>query len=1162
MVRSDRRWRPLGPILSGLGLLVAGTGQALAQAEARNPTQPVLVYQTGGHSAPVQALAFTPDGAQLLSGGMDRLVNVWMLNDGPPRLSRTLRPPIWRGRRGAVYALALAPVAAEGQRFLAVAGYGVESQYGNIGLYRYPGRNGLPTGDIVAQLPSGEAVAAPAGHTNVVRCLAFDPTGRYLASGSNDRTVRIWDVPARRTVAVLAGHTGPVTSLAFAFSGRRMFTAGPDGSILLWDVRPATLVPLADPNAQPAPRAPLFRLAAEPRPGASGGEAIKALTVADDGRRIVVGRQDGWLALLAATEQAVARQAWLPLRDPPAGATRGEVLAMAFSPDGRRLAVSRLARGLARLSDPLDPRSEVEVRGGADLGVTAVAAASDLVNVCAFNPDGKLLAFAGGSTQTVSLRDAANPARVVADLSGSGSSLWDVGFTADSRALGFSWAGPGEAAPAVFWGYELRRRAVTSFNRDDLRRAQTVVDGWTLSAVDPFTIEARDAAGAAARIALNAAVDGRWWSFTWIPPLPGSHPAWAVAVGTDSGNVVVFALDEARRAFTRTRVLAGPAAAVRAVAPSPDGKWLAGGSADQAIRLWTLAGCDTVPPLGASFAPGPDGRIVVSAVTPRGTAEAMGLKAGDVVERSFIGVEKVDPPALAARIAAEPQGVRLDLEVRRGAVLVAIGTSRRDNPALSLFVATDQEWVLWMPQGYYETSIAGDRRFLGWHRNASRADGTGVDLARPTDYFSVDRFENELRRPAVLDRLLEVADIGQALDLVAAAQRDVPGLVATNPPPAVALEAPGLTPDRPLVVAVPDLALQARAATEVLAAGRKAIRRLRVLIDARTVYEPALQPPPPEVDRRVALTLPPGRHRVSLIATDDRGQERTDAFDVDYQPPPERPAPPPGPRAPRLLVLAIGAGNPPGGVFPKNPAIPAIPYAAEDARDLGGFLAGPRVQRFKAVDARSLGRFGAQPADSTELHASLDRLDSDRAKGDLTADDTVIVALESHVIRHLGRDYVLPTDAGPGTPPARALAAGELVDRLAALADYGCRVFVLVDGVHDSEAAPPGWASRADDLVRSLYKRNVIVFTATIQGPSRRLVARGHGAFAEAILTTTPPPAGTIWTLDDLATAVVEGVANLTQRRQTARLYVPGVYPGDRISIFEPSAPASARATP
>lgn len=1154
-----------------LGLVASITlpsRHAAAQAEVRDPTQPVLVFQSGGHGAPVQALVFTPDGDHLLSAGMDKLVNVWTVRERPPRLSRTLRPPIWRGRRGAAYALALSPVAVEGQRTLAVAGYGVESQYGNIGLYHYPGRNGLPTGDLVGQLASGEAAAAapaagPGGHTNVVRCLAFDPTGRYLASGSNDLTVRVWDMTARRTVAVLRGHTGPITALAFVFGGRRLITTGPDGTLLLWDASPQTLV-LPAANAPAPERGPIFRLPAEPVAGAPGGALVKAMAVTDDGRRIVLGRQDGLLALLAANEQAVARQDWLPLRDPAPPARRGEVLAMAFSPDGQRLAVSRLRQGIASSSDPIDPRTEVEVRGGPALNVEAVVASPNLVNACAFSPDGRTLAFAGGDMQTVSLRDAANPAQSLAELSGAGSSIWDVGFTADSRSVGFTWTGAGEQPPEVFWGFDLGRRLVTSFNRADLRRAQTALDGWTLTPVDPFTIEARDAAGGAVPLTLDRNSDGRWWSFTWIPPLVGSHPSRVAAVGTDSGNVVLFAFDEVRRVFTRTRVMTGPSASVYAMASSPDGRWLAGGGADQVVRVWPLAQCDTVPPLGATFAPAADGRTTVTAIVPRSTAEEMGLKVGDVVERSFIGPNQVGPAEVADRITTFPQGVRLDLEVRRGAELVPVGTSRRDNPALSVFVATDQEWVVWMPRGYYETSIAGDRRFLGWHRNATKADGTGVDLARPTDFFSVDRFENELRRPAVLDQLLNTADVGQALDLIAAAQRDVPALVASNPPPAVALDAPGLVPDRTLVVAAPTLVVQARAVTQAAMAGRKAIRRLRVLLDARPVFEPVVPAQTAEVHPRIEVTVPPGPHRITVTAVDDRGQERSDSFDVDHQPPPERPAPAPPrpPRAPRFLVVTAGAGDPPSGLFPKNTALPPLRLAAEDARDLSLFLAGSTVQRFGPADVRSLGRFGPAPASGTELRSTLDWLDAEKTKGSLAADDTLVFMLETHVIRHDGRDYLLPTDAGPGSPPARAVPAAELVDRLASLADYGCRVLFLIDGVHQVDRPPPGWTSRTDDLVRSLYSRNVIVFTASIQGPGRRLTARGHGAFAQAVLSATPAAPGSPWTLDDFGTAVRDGVSSLTQRRQIARLYVPGIYPGDRISVFDPAPPASARAVP
>ena len=45
-------------------------------------------------------------------------------------------------------------------------------------------------------------------------------SGKYLASGSYDETVRIWDVSTQQQVAELRGHTSPVTSVAFDGSGK------------------------------------------------------------------------------------------------------------------------------------------------------------------------------------------------------------------------------------------------------------------------------------------------------------------------------------------------------------------------------------------------------------------------------------------------------------------------------------------------------------------------------------------------------------------------------------------------------------------------------------------------------------------------------------------------------------------------------------------------------------------------------------------------------------------------------------------------------------------------------------------------------------------------------------------------------------------------------
>ena len=73
------------------------------------------------------------------------------------------------------------------------------------------------------------------GHTNGVRALNFSPNSKKLASASEDQTVKLWNVFSGDCLRTLQGHIGRVRSVAFSPNGEVLVSAGEDETIKFWD---------------------------------------------------------------------------------------------------------------------------------------------------------------------------------------------------------------------------------------------------------------------------------------------------------------------------------------------------------------------------------------------------------------------------------------------------------------------------------------------------------------------------------------------------------------------------------------------------------------------------------------------------------------------------------------------------------------------------------------------------------------------------------------------------------------------------------------------------------------------------------------------------------------------------------------------------------------
>jgi WD40 repeat protein len=545
------------------------------------------------------------------------------------------------------------------------------------------------------------------GHVSNVNAVAVTRDGKLLASGGNDKSIRLWDTATGTMLRMLTGHLSDVQSLAFSPDGDKLLSGSFDGTVKLWEV---------------ATGKNLYTLRSHTGPGFS--DSFDSVAYSGDGQVIVgAGRNDYIMLWDAATGKELRTLE----------GHEGSINSIALSADGKTL-----------VSASFDKTVKVwDMSSGTER--LSLAGHKDGANIVAISRDGKRIATGGGGYDgTVKLWDATSGKELYSFSQKAvfATKISALAFSADGHTL----AGANDGEKAIrLWEVETGKSlAALELDYSSVRALAFVDDKRTLASVNSgniirlwetsdwkerrvFDLKANNVEAVAAspdhkwlasatngKLILWEASAGRDLRLLFDRENEGvfsvvfSPDSKQLASGTGNGEIVIndVASGKPLRTF---KAHDEPTATL---AYSPDGKLLASGSGDKQIKLWEAATGKALRTLS-----GHDGTIASVAFSPDGKTLASGgwdntVRLWDVSSgRELHTIHAAFN--VATSVAFSPDGKTLASgDYNQNVRLWDVGTGNLQREWLAHEVSVED--VAFSPDGKIIASAGGDNEIKLW----------------------------------------------------------------------------------------------------------------------------------------------------------------------------------------------------------------------------------------------------------------------------------------------------------------------------------------------------------------------------------------------------------------------------------------------------------------